>query len=187
MRTDIKKCKRIKIKSNLDMVGPAMDNFGQYPIFSQPILPPNLDDARVKDKLEALDLSLGIPNKKNFINHDGLDAKGRRARREEVENEDEEEQIEEENQEADPKAFPGKEVKPLKYSKKDKFTTNLEINLDLEANAQIKAAEAIKQGQTDIGFWHLQNASDFIRNAHALANLKRIEIRDPTAANAVKS
>jgi hypothetical protein len=88
---------------------------------------------------------------------------------------------------SDPKALPGKEVKPLKYSKMDKFATNLEINLDLAANAQIKAAEAIEQGQMEIGFWHLQNASDFIRNGHALENLKRIEIRDPTAANAVKS
>jgi hypothetical protein len=39
----------------------------------------------------------------------------------------------------------------------------------------------------DVGFWHLQNASDFIRNGHALANLKRIEIRDFMASNAVKS
>jgi hypothetical protein len=69
----------------------------------------------------------------------------------------------------------------------DKFANTLEINFDIAANAQIKAAEAIEQGQTDIGFGHLQNASDFIRNGHTLANLKRIEIRDPTAANAVKS
>jgi hypothetical protein len=39
-------------------------------------LPPDLDDARVKDKLEALDLSLRIPNKKKFMNHGQLDAKG---------------------------------------------------------------------------------------------------------------
>jgi hypothetical protein len=82
--------------------------------------------------------------------------------------------------------LPSKEVKPLKYSKIDKFATNLEVNLDLAVNAQIKAAEAIEQGQTDIGFWHLQNASDFIRNGHALANLKRFEIRDPTAAMQLK-
>jgi hypothetical protein len=75
------------------VVGSGLDNIVQYPIFSQPVLPADLDDARVKDKLEALDLSLEIPNKKNFINHGWLDAKGRRARREEVENEDEEEQI----------------------------------------------------------------------------------------------
>jgi hypothetical protein len=60
--------------------------------------------------------------------------------------------------------LPGKEVKPLKYSKMDKFANILEFNLDIAANAQIKAAKAIEQGQTDIGFWHLQNASDFIRN-----------------------
>jgi hypothetical protein len=80
MSNNIKKGKKIKIKSNFDVVGPAMDNFGQYPIFSQPILIPNLDDARIKNKLEALDLSLGIPNKKKFINHGWLDTKGRRAR-----------------------------------------------------------------------------------------------------------
>jgi hypothetical protein len=78
-------------------------------------------------------------------------------------------------------------VKPLKYSKLDKFANTLEINLYLVANAQIKAVEAIEQGHTDIGFWHLQNASDFIRNGHAIANLKRIEIRDPASENAVKN
>jgi hypothetical protein len=163
MSNDIKKVKKVVLKPNLHVFGPGLDNMVQYPIFSQPVLPLDLDDARVKDKLEALDLSLGIPSKKNFINHGRLDAKGRRARREEVENEDEEEQIGEENQDApfsaamaknlvsrdpgldfmdperrerptqyysaDPKALPGKEVKPLKYSKIDKFATNLEINL----------------------------------------------------------
>jgi hypothetical protein len=86
------------LKPNLRVVCPGLDNIQQYPIFSQLVLPPDLDDARVKDKLEALDLSLGIPNRKKFMNHGRLDAKGRRARREEIENEDEEEQIEEENQ-----------------------------------------------------------------------------------------
>jgi hypothetical protein len=100
MSNDIKKVKLVKKRSNLDVVGPAMDNIGQYPIFSQLVLPPNLDDAKIKDKLEALDLSLGIPNKKRFINHGRLDAKGQRSRREEIENEDEEDQIKEENQEA---------------------------------------------------------------------------------------
>jgi hypothetical protein len=50
----------------------------------------------------------------------------------------------------------------------------LEINLDLAANAQIKAMEAIEQGHTDISFWHLQNASDFIRINHAIASLINI-------------
>jgi hypothetical protein len=53
----------------------------------------------------------------------------------------------------------------------------LEINFDLEA---------IEQGQRDLGFWHLQNASDFMRNDHALANLERLRIRDSAFANAVK-
>jgi hypothetical protein len=51
--------------------------------------------------------------------------------------------------------LPSKEVKPLKYNKMDKFASTLEINLNIWANAQIKIAEAIEQGQTDIGFWHL--------------------------------
>jgi hypothetical protein len=83
--------------------------------------------------------------------------------------------------------LPIKEVLPLKSSKLDKFANTLEINLDLAANAQIKAVEAIEQGHTDIGFWYLQNASDFIRNGHAIVNLKRIEIRDFASANAVKN
>jgi hypothetical protein len=100
MSNDIKKAKKIKISSSSDMVGFVADNLGNYPIFSQPILPLNLDGAGIQDKLEALDLSLGIVNKKKFINHDQLDTKGWKARKEEVENEDEEDQIDEENQDA---------------------------------------------------------------------------------------
>jgi hypothetical protein len=47
--------------------------------------------------------------------------------------------------------------------------------------------EAIEQGQRDIGFWHLQNASDFIKNDHALANIERLRIRDSASANTVKN
>jgi hypothetical protein len=93
MSDDIKKVKKIKISSSSSVVDPAMDNFENFPIFSQPVLPPALEEARTQDKLEALDLSLEIANKKKFINHCRLDAKGRKARREEVENEDEEDQI----------------------------------------------------------------------------------------------
>jgi hypothetical protein len=154
-----------------------------------------------------LDLSLGTANKKKFINHNQLDAKGRKARKEEVENEDEEDQVDEENQNTpfsahmaknrrerlteyyslEPRALPSKEVKPLKNSKLDRFANTIEINLDLASNTQIKAIEAIEQGHKNIGFWHLQNASDFIRNDHAIANLKRIKIRDPSSTNAVRN
>jgi hypothetical protein len=51
-----------------------------------------------------------------------------------------------------PKDLPGKEVKPLKNSKLDRFANTLEINFDLAANAQVKAIEAIEQGQRDIIF-----------------------------------
>jgi hypothetical protein len=35
-KEDIKP-KKVKIRSNLDVVGPELDNFGNYPIFSQPV------------------------------------------------------------------------------------------------------------------------------------------------------
>jgi hypothetical protein len=45
---------------------------------------------------------------------------------------------------SDPKALPGKEVKPLKNSKLDRFSNTLDIDFDLAANAQVKAIEANK-------------------------------------------
>jgi hypothetical protein len=87
----------------------------------------------------------------------------------------------------DPRALPGKEVKPLKYSKLDRFANNMEVNLYLAANAQLKDLEAFEQTEGDLGYLHLQNASDFIRNGFALVNLERLKIRDPTSANAIKN
>jgi hypothetical protein len=75
----------------------------------------------------------------------------------------------------------------LKFSKLDKFANNIKTNLAAAGNAQVKALEAFDQTDADIGYWHLQNASDFIRNAHALSNLERLKLRDPRSANAVKS
>jgi hypothetical protein len=77
---------------------------------------------------------------------------------------------------SEPRALLGKEVKPLKNNRLDKFASNVEINFDLVGNAQLKAIEALEQGERDVGFWQLQNASDFIRNGHALANLERLRI-----------
>jgi hypothetical protein len=68
--------------------------------FSQPVLPPALDEARIQDKLNALDLSLGIPNKKKFINHGRLDEKDRKTRKKEKENKYNKNQIKNSNQEA---------------------------------------------------------------------------------------
>jgi hypothetical protein len=87
----------------------------------------------------------------------------------------------------EPRALLSKEVKSLKNSKMNKFTNTLEINLDLAANAQMKAIEAIEQNHKNLGYWCLQNASDFIRNNHTLPNLERLKIRDPSSANAVKN
>jgi Asp-tRNA(Asn)/Glu-tRNA(Gln) amidotransferase A subunit family amidase len=86
-----------------------------------------------------------------------------------------------------PKALPGKEIKPLKFSKIDKFANNMEINLDLAGNALLQALEAFDQAGADIVYWHMKNSSEFIRNAHALTNLERLKLRDPNSANAIKN
>jgi hypothetical protein len=51
----------------------------------------------------------------------------------------------------------------------------------------LKALEAFVQAEADVGYWHLQNSSDLIRNAHTLSNLERLRIRDYISANAIKS
>jgi hypothetical protein len=51
----------------------------------------------------------------------------------------------------------------------------------------VKAMESIQQGERDLGFWHLQNPSDFMRDGHALTNFERLRIRDSVSANAVKN
>jgi hypothetical protein len=38
-----------------------------------------------------------------------------------------------------------------------------------------------------VGYWHLQNTTDFIRNGYVLANLERIRLRDCSSANAIRS
>jgi hypothetical protein len=81
MSEDKIKIKKVISSSSLSSIGPAMEDLGNYPIFSQPVLPPNLDDARIQDKLEALELSIGIKNQKKFVNLGRLDAKGRKARK----------------------------------------------------------------------------------------------------------
>jgi hypothetical protein len=78
----------------------------------------------------------------------------------------------------DPRALPAKEIKPLKFSKLDRFANNMEVNLAAAGNAQLKALEAFEQADADVGYWHLKNSSDFIRNAHALSNLERLKIID---------
>jgi hypothetical protein len=53
----------------------------------------------------------------------------------------------------------------------------MEINLNI-ARIQARGIEALKDGDEDIGHWHLANALDFIRNAYSLVNLERLKIRD---------
>jgi hypothetical protein len=54
-------------------------------------------------------------------------------------------------------------------------------------NAQVKVIEAVEQGERDIGFWHFQNASDFMRNGHNIykqdSNKKNIRKKIYTSKN----
>jgi hypothetical protein len=67
-----------------------------------------------------------------------------------------------------PSVLPASEVKPLKFSSKDKFANTMEIILDMAGNAQAKGIEALENGDADMGYWHLANSMEFIRNAHSL-------------------
>jgi hypothetical protein len=60
-------------------VGPAKVDFGIMPIFNQPRLAPILRHARMEEKMDALDLSIGIKGQKKFENYGRLDAKARKA------------------------------------------------------------------------------------------------------------
>jgi hypothetical protein len=53
----------------------------------------------------------------------------------------------------DPSVLPASEVKPLRFSSKDKFANTMEINLDMARNAQAKGMEALEDGEFiwDIG------------------------------------
>jgi hypothetical protein len=47
----------------------------------------------------------------------------------------------------DPSVLPTSEVKPLKFSSKDKFANTIKINLDMARNAQVKGIEALEDGK----------------------------------------
>jgi hypothetical protein len=83
--------------------------------------------------------------------------------------------------------LPTSEIKPLKFSSKDKFANTMEINLDMAGNAQAKGIEALESEDSELGHWHLASSMEFIRNAHSLANLERLKIRDPSSAIAIKN
>jgi hypothetical protein len=51
----------------------------------------------------------------------------------------------------------------------------------------VEALEALEHRDTDLGFYHFKNSTEFIRNAHALSNLERLKLRDPSSANAIKN
>jgi hypothetical protein len=82
----------------------------------------------------------------------------------------------------DPSVLPVSEVKLLKFCSKDKFANIIEINVDMTGNAQVKGIEALKSGDSE-----LENSMEFIRNAHYLANLERLEIRDLFSTIVIKN
>jgi hypothetical protein len=120
------------------------------------------NDAKMQQKIKALDLSIGLKSQKKIFNLGYLEAKARKNKEEEdVIQEIKEQPIEEEihflfatplakklvdkdlnldfmdsdRREklsdlylSEPRALPGKEIKPLKNSKLDKFANNIEIN-----------------------------------------------------------
>jgi hypothetical protein len=130
----------------------------------------------MEQKMEALDLNIGIKNQKKFVNYGCLDTKIRRAKEEEdIIQKTKQQPIEEDEHfprathlakkliDKDPnldfmdadrreklielysqdlRALLTKEVKPLKFSKLDRFANTIEISLDLAGNAQMKALEA---------------------------------------------
>jgi hypothetical protein len=192
-------------------VGPAKMDFGIMPIFNQPRLAPVLRHAKVEEKMKQSKFvnygKLDAKARKAKNIEDEI-----QKNREEPIEEDEDyprtshlakrflnidpglDFMEPEKRETvlalysqDPKVLPSKEVKTLKFSKLDRFANNIEINLAAAGNAQMKALETLEQAVADLGFWHIKNSSEFIRNAHALSNLERLKLRDPSSANAIKN
>jgi hypothetical protein len=66
--------------SSSSSVGPAKVPTIAMPIYSQPKLPATYRNAKVEDKMDALDLSIGIKKQNRFINYGRLDAKARKAK-----------------------------------------------------------------------------------------------------------
>jgi hypothetical protein len=85
-----------------------------------------------------------------------------------------------------PQAMPIKEVKPLKYSKIDKFAANIITNADIIGNAAIIASQAFETGNKAQGMTHLSNILDLSRNIRSEANIERVKVRNPSAAFAIK-
>jgi hypothetical protein len=69
--------------SNSSNVGPRLGGLRSHPIYSQPRLLPAFHDARMEQKMKALNLSIGIKIQKKIVNYGCLDAKVHRAKEEE--------------------------------------------------------------------------------------------------------
>jgi hypothetical protein len=66
--------------SSSSSVGPAIVNFGFVHIFSKPKLEPALRNAKVEEKMDALDLSIGIKKQNKFVNYGkGQEGQGHRG------------------------------------------------------------------------------------------------------------
>jgi hypothetical protein len=61
-------------------VGPAKVNPRIHPIFNHPRLLPAFYNVPMEQKMNALDLSIGIKNQKGFVNYGHLDAKARKPK-----------------------------------------------------------------------------------------------------------
>jgi hypothetical protein len=68
--------------SSSSSVGSGLGGLRFHPIY-QPRLLSAFHDARMEQKMEALDLSIGIKSQKKIFNYGRLDAKARKAKEEE--------------------------------------------------------------------------------------------------------
>jgi hypothetical protein len=75
MSNEDNKDPNVTSSSSSSSVGPAKVNSVILPIYNQLRLPPTFRDARMEEKMDALDLNIGIRNQKSFVNYGRLDAK----------------------------------------------------------------------------------------------------------------
>jgi hypothetical protein len=69
--------------SSSSSVGPGLGGLKFHPIYCQPRLLLAFNGARMEQKMEALDLSIGIKSQKKFFNYSCLDIKACKAKEEE--------------------------------------------------------------------------------------------------------
>jgi hypothetical protein len=75
----------------------------------------------------------------------------------------------------EPRALPTKEIKPLKFSKLDRFANNIEINFAGAGNSQLKSLEAFDQADADVGYWHLKKFIRFYKKCPHFIQFRKIK------------